>query len=132
MVIHAESAIPKRMKRTVLTQEVLRVMLHTSRNLPWEVVRDEGGRREGYTTDTETKGLEPGSTDGAEGKNKKGQLVQSGRIRLRPVCTNHTERQVKKDVQPRDTAKRTTSQGNRMNGTNTKERISTLKSLQDR
>ena len=39
MVIHAKSAIPKRMKRTVLTQEVLRIMLHTSRNLPWDVVR---------------------------------------------------------------------------------------------
>jgi hypothetical protein len=39
MVIHADSAIPKRIKRTVLTQEVLRILLHTSRNLPWDVVR---------------------------------------------------------------------------------------------
>ena len=39
MVIHAESAIPKSVKRTVLTQEVLRIMLHCSRNLPWDVVR---------------------------------------------------------------------------------------------
>ena len=38
MVIHAESAIPKSVKRTVLTQEVLRIMLHCSRNLPWDVV----------------------------------------------------------------------------------------------
>ena len=39
MVIHAESAIPRSVKRTVLTQEVLRIMLHCSRNLPWDVVR---------------------------------------------------------------------------------------------
>ena len=38
-VLHAMSAIPKRTKRTVLTQEMLRIMLHCSRNLPWEVVR---------------------------------------------------------------------------------------------
>ena len=37
-VIHATSAIPKKMKRTVLTQEMLRVMLHCSRQLPWETV----------------------------------------------------------------------------------------------
>ena len=40
MVIHAESAIPQSVKRTVLTQEVLRIMLHCSRNLPWDVVRE--------------------------------------------------------------------------------------------
>ena len=38
-VIHASSAIPKRTKRTILTQEMLRIMLHCSRYLPWEVVR---------------------------------------------------------------------------------------------
>ena len=38
-VIHATSAVPKKMKRTVLTQEMLRIMLHCSRFLPWEVVR---------------------------------------------------------------------------------------------
>ena len=39
MVIHANSAMPKKVKRTVLTQEVLRIMLHCSRNLPWDIVR---------------------------------------------------------------------------------------------
>ena len=33
-VLHATSAIPQRTKRTVLTQEMLRIMLHCSRNLP--------------------------------------------------------------------------------------------------
>ena len=37
MVIHAKSAIPTRVKRTVLTQEVLRIILHCSPSLPWEV-----------------------------------------------------------------------------------------------
>ena len=37
MVIHAESAIPTSVKRTVLTQEVLRILLHCSRELPWDV-----------------------------------------------------------------------------------------------
>lgn len=40
MVVHAKSAIPMKVKRTVLTQEVLRIMLHCSTTLPWEVVRD--------------------------------------------------------------------------------------------
>ena len=44
MVIHAKSAIPTRIKRTVLTQEVLRIMLHTSRNLQWDVVRQHINR----------------------------------------------------------------------------------------
>ena len=38
MLIHAESAIPLRVKRTVLTQEMLRVLLHCSRYLSWETV----------------------------------------------------------------------------------------------
>ena len=38
-VIHATSAIPKKTKRTVLTQEMLRRILHCSRHLEWEVVR---------------------------------------------------------------------------------------------
>ena len=37
-VIHEESAIPTKNKRTILTQEVLRIMLHCSNYLPWEVV----------------------------------------------------------------------------------------------
>ena len=32
-VIHASSAIPYKMKQTVLTQEMLRIMLHCSKNL---------------------------------------------------------------------------------------------------
>ena len=39
MVIHASSAMPKSVKRTVLTQQVLQIMLHCSRNLPWDAVR---------------------------------------------------------------------------------------------
>ena len=34
-VVHAQSALPWSMKRTVLTQEVLRVLLNCSRDLPW-------------------------------------------------------------------------------------------------
>ena len=37
-VIHAESALPMKTKRTVLTQEMLRILLHCSRLLPWETV----------------------------------------------------------------------------------------------
>ena len=37
-VLHATSAIPMKTKRTVLTQEALRIMLHCSRFLPWETV----------------------------------------------------------------------------------------------
>ena len=37
-VIHASSAIPYKMKRTVLTQEVLRILLHCSNDLTWETV----------------------------------------------------------------------------------------------
>ena len=37
-VIHAESAIPTNSKRTILTQEVLRIILHCSNYLPWETV----------------------------------------------------------------------------------------------
>ena len=38
-VIHASSAVPYKMKRTVLTQDMLRIMLHCSRRLTWETVR---------------------------------------------------------------------------------------------
>ena len=38
MLIHADSAIPLRVKRTVLTQEMLRILLHCSRYLPWPYV----------------------------------------------------------------------------------------------
>ena len=37
-VINARSALPMRTKRTVLTQEMLRRLLHCSRHLPWERV----------------------------------------------------------------------------------------------
>ena len=37
-VIHASSAIPFKMKRTVLTQEMLRILLHCSNMIPWERV----------------------------------------------------------------------------------------------
>ena len=37
-VIHATSAISMKTKRTVLTQEALRILLHCSRFLPWETV----------------------------------------------------------------------------------------------
>ena len=37
-VIHASSAIPYKTKRTVLTQEMLRIMLHCSNFLPWQTV----------------------------------------------------------------------------------------------
>ena len=37
-VVNARSAFPWTVKRTVLTQEVLRMMLHWSRLVPWEVV----------------------------------------------------------------------------------------------
>ena len=40
MLIHAESAIPMKVKRTVLTQEMLRIILHCSRYIPWDTVRD--------------------------------------------------------------------------------------------
>ena len=36
-VIHEKSAMPKSLKRTVLTQEVLRILLRCSPKLPWEV-----------------------------------------------------------------------------------------------
>ena len=35
MLIHADSAISPRVKRTVLTQEMLRILLHCSKYLPW-------------------------------------------------------------------------------------------------
>ena len=38
-VIHAQSAMPMHVKRTVLTQEMLRILLHCSRDLPWEIVQ---------------------------------------------------------------------------------------------
>ena len=37
-VIHASSAIPFKTKRTVLTQEMLRIMLHCSNDLTWQAV----------------------------------------------------------------------------------------------
>ena len=37
-VIHAKSAIPIQIKRTVLSQEMLRILLHCSRHLTWDVV----------------------------------------------------------------------------------------------
>ena len=37
-VVHARSAIPKKNIRTILTQEVVRVLRNCSRLLPWEVV----------------------------------------------------------------------------------------------
>ena len=37
-VIHADSALPMKTKRTVLTQEMLRILLHCSRWLSWEAV----------------------------------------------------------------------------------------------
>ena len=39
-VIHATSAIPMSMKRTILTQEMLRIMLHCCKYIQWETVRD--------------------------------------------------------------------------------------------
>ena len=38
-VIHEKSALPTKNKRTILTQEVLRILLHCSEHLPWEVPR---------------------------------------------------------------------------------------------
>ncbi len=38
-VVHEQSAIPTKNKRTILTQEVLRILLHCSSYLPWEVPR---------------------------------------------------------------------------------------------
>ena len=37
-VIHAKSAVSMQMKRTILTQEVLRILLHCSKYVPWEAV----------------------------------------------------------------------------------------------
>ena len=37
-LIHALSAIPYKMKQTVLTQEMLRILLHCSNDLTWETV----------------------------------------------------------------------------------------------
>ena len=37
-VIHAKSALPMQMKRTVLTQEVLRILLHCSKHVRWETI----------------------------------------------------------------------------------------------
>ena len=39
MLIHAKSAIPVKVKRTVLTQEMLRIILHCSKYVPYETVR---------------------------------------------------------------------------------------------
>ena len=37
-VIHAKSALPMQTKRTVLTQEVLRILLHCSKYVKWETI----------------------------------------------------------------------------------------------
>ena len=37
-VVNARSALPWNCKRTILTQEVLRIFLNCSRELPWETV----------------------------------------------------------------------------------------------
>ena len=37
-VIHAKSALPWQQKRTVLTQEILGVMLNCSEDVPWEII----------------------------------------------------------------------------------------------
>ena len=37
-VVHAKSAIPMKTKRTILTQEMLRILLHCSRYITWESV----------------------------------------------------------------------------------------------
>ena len=37
-IVHAKSALPTKNKRTILTQEVLRILLHCSNYLEWEVV----------------------------------------------------------------------------------------------
>ena len=37
-VVHAKSALPTQTKRTVLTQEVLRILLHCSKHVKWETV----------------------------------------------------------------------------------------------
>ena len=37
-VLHASSAIPHKTKRTVLTQEMLRILLHCSNHLEWQIV----------------------------------------------------------------------------------------------
>ena len=39
-VIHSNSALPTSNKRTILTQEVLRIVLHCSNYIPWESVRN--------------------------------------------------------------------------------------------
>ncbi len=36
-VVHRKSAIPLKTKRTILTQEALRILLHCSNRLPWDV-----------------------------------------------------------------------------------------------
>ena len=38
-MINARSALPWSCKRTILTQEVLRILLNCSRELPWETMR---------------------------------------------------------------------------------------------
>ena len=40
MVIHARSSLPWSTKRTVLTQEVLRILLRCSPELPWPSIKD--------------------------------------------------------------------------------------------
>ena len=39
-VVHKNSAIPLTMKRTILTQEALRILLHCSKHLPWDIPRN--------------------------------------------------------------------------------------------
>ena len=41
MVVHARSSIAEKTKRTILTQEVLRILLNSSKELPWKAVCDK-------------------------------------------------------------------------------------------
>ena len=43
-MINAKPSLSKKTRRTVLTQEMLQILLHCSPNLPWETVRDHCNR----------------------------------------------------------------------------------------
>ena len=55
MLIHAKSAVPMRVKRTVLTQEMLRILLHCSRYDTWDNVR---GHLNNFTKKMQYSGYE--------------------------------------------------------------------------
>ena len=55
VVIHKESALPEQMKRTVLTHELLRILVHCSKDLPWETVC---GHVNGYTKKLQFSGYD--------------------------------------------------------------------------